>query len=1136
MVLLYKTQRLCPGQGFSSAKRCSSPRLCCLASAEEAPRLAGGGVQTRAVSATGLDVSLKLSDDESPSVQSDRLASHGQASSSSSIRQPVDPGQQGDQQGSQHQLGRTKRAGPGKFRRSLMQDARAQLAKQQAATRTANSFVNAAKQPQGGQSKPPLPQQRAQQGGASKGPAALPLAPGGLATVDQRLMAPATQSGWPAGKAPVITLTPADIAALLEELSKQGGIEVALAVYDVLSTCDRGYPMACLEVSNALLFSCDRRAAGGAAVAFLHACEARGLPLDTSSYNNAIGAAAKGNRLDLALQVFQSMPGKGMPHDAQSYSLLVTAYEKSGDWQSALDTFERMQALGLEPTSFTYRAVLSALERGKQLEKALQVADSISWSPAPSDSRFGSIHLYRVLLNLCIRAGSPADMVSQLVSCMARDGVQIDASEVVKLAVYASINDCAPDGVMRAVRSMRQQGVLVLQAGGKEGPVGEGEERPDSPLAAYKRLFALCRRQLLWQDAIELFEWMQQDGVQPDRVIVRKLLAICSISGQWQPALHVFNTLRQAAAAADAAEAAQRGAARGAGGHEAAAGAQVRGLPWKEMTLTLAHSRQWGAAMGMLRDMHAVLGPAGMGDTSVHTSMVALANRDASPDRAFEVYELLKRDGIRPHLPTCNSLIAACHVRGETARARTLFAEMTQQGLEPDIVTFSALITTHERARDWRGAEEVWRWMQAAGVKPDTIMFNAMISAYEKGGQVDKALELFESMQSLGVAGSSMTYASLVEVFAQQGRWELVRTAQQVAEWMEAQGVDPQVVTYGQLMEGYGRQGEWQRVVELFEEMEGTGVQPNQTTYSAVITACARVGDLDRALEVKEHLDAGGVQPNEFTFNALLSACESAGRLDTALELYAEMKEAGVQPDVVSYTTLISCCAQAGGNWATAVKLFSEMRREGVAANLFTYNALLTTCAAAGKWRHALQLYRVMAAMPELQLDEVSYGCIMEVLARSGMWSAAAKVYRAGLRSGVLHNMPPDACPATLDLHNLSELGAAVALRTWLHQLRRQARAGHRVTAGSVAIITGWGRHSKGNIPKIKPTVKDLLQCGFGAPVTVHEPPGNAGTLIISTADLYKWLEDPAVDFEMDPQGLAGDSADGVPEAGREEA
>lgn len=54
--------------------------------------------------------------------------------------------------------------------------------------------------------------------------------------------------------------------------------------------------------------------------------------------------------------------------------------------------------------------------------------------------------------------------------------------------------------------------------------------------------------------------------------------------------------------------------------------------------------------------------------------------------------------------------------------------------------------------------------------------------------------------------------------------------------------------------------------------------------------------------------------------------------------------------------------------------------------------------------------------------------------------------------------------------------------------------------------------------------------------MTVHEPPGNAGTLIISTADLYKWLEDPAVDFEMDPQGLAGDSADGVPEAGREEA
>lgn len=48
-------------------------------------------------------------------------------------------------------------------------------------------------------------------------------------------------------------------------------------------------------------------------------------------------------------------------------------------------------------------------------------------------------------------------------------------------------------------------------------------------------------------------------------------------------------------------------------------------------------------------------------------------------------------------------------------------------------------------------------------------------------------------MRASGVAASVPTYAALQDVFARQGRWELVRSAQQVAEWMEAQGVDPQV-------------------------------------------------------------------------------------------------------------------------------------------------------------------------------------------------------------------------------------------------------------------------------------------------------------------------------------------------------
>lgn len=356
---------------------------------------------------------------------------------------------------------------------------------------------------------------------------------------------------------------------------------------------------------------------------------------------------------------------------------------------------------------------------------------------------------------------------------------------------------------------------------------------------------------------------------------------------------------------------------------------------------------------------------------------------------------------------------------------------------------------------------------------------------------------------------------------------------------MSGQGLDPGSVLYSQVVDRAPGGGPWRRALELFEGVEGAlGVgtcRPNAITFASAITACARLGDLPRALELRDAMSGMGLSPNPFAYNALLAACERAGRLDVALGVLRDMRAAGVPPDAYTYSSTICCCAPAG-DVAAAERLLGEMRGEGVTPNSVVMNSFLGVCAAAGAADTALAAYESMrgelarVAPP----DEISYHCLIEALAKAGRWGDGLRAYAAargcgyhrdglstdpgaggeagsaGRRAHALAPRPqrsecplilplkllPNPPPAAIDLHNLSVLGAAVALRVWFVLLRGWARRGRRVP-GHPTVITGWGRNSENHVPRLKPQVSSMLAHDLGAPLAFSEPRHNAGVLEI---------------------------------------
>ncbi|PSC70893.1 hypothetical protein C2E20_5639 [Micractinium conductrix] len=928
---------------------------------------------------------------------------------------------------------------------------------------------------------------------------------------------------------------------LLRALALMGdGVRSAMAVLLAADASPLPYATRTPAVFHSLLRLANSLQEHETAVLLAQQARQWGVPLDRQMWQLVLDVCAKAGQPETVQQLMEDMTAAGSKPDSVTHTILLMAHEKAGQWEQALEAYARMQRLGLPRNSFTYRALVSALVAADRLEPACEV---LEWMA--DDGVAGNAVVYQILINAHLERGQQA-RVDQLLERMRRERVRFSHQAVSRLSGFcfsrgqpqvayqlfkqvremgllkldepsaaAAGSDLAEGAVaaQAGLGSLTSLGSLELEAGSGSDEVGDGDgegsaaadmerlaerqRRVERMQAAscYGRMIAACQKARLLDEAWEVYCWMLADGLSPDRATYSRLISVCAYA---------------AGRGSDAEELYQRLLAEGV---------ELDAFMYLHLVTAMASDNggeaRWPAVLRVLHGMQ--MGMPNYKDTHVQTVAVSLAAKHGRLGDALAVYRLMLQDGVQPKSPTFNALIAACMRAGSPNKGFRFFEIMQAMGVKADVVTVSTLIACCERLGDWQRAQEVWTWMEAQGLEPDTICYNTMISCLERSAQPDRALAVFEQMMEAGVAGSSATYATLCDVFAKQGKWDKLRTAVQVKEWMEAQGEDPAQMTYARLIERATEGGNWQRALELFDGMESSltisGSQPNSHTYSAAITACARLADWQRAVDLKDQMLARGLPASPIVYNSVLAACEAARQLEAALECLEEMRLAGVPRDQYTYSTLISCCYHVqGGDLATALRLFGEMQEEGLTPNTVVINALLSVCAAVGDAEAAMQVYRHVTGTLRLQPDDITMHCMMEALGRAGRWVDGLRFFTAahtqlGAHRSVMCLNLEQPNGAELDLHFLSVAGAGIVLRAWLLNLRRLALEGRRLPPGATfRIITGWGRNSANNVPRLKPEVEHMLTHEMGPPLALQEPPSNSGLYNVTAGDMYDWL------------------------------
>mmetsp|Transcript_888 Transcript_888/g.1538 ORF Transcript_888/g.1538 Transcript_888/m.1538 type:complete len:690 (-) Transcript_888:199-2268(-) len=276
--------------------------------------------------------------------------------------------------------------------------------------------------------------------------------------------------------------------------------------------------------------------------------------------------------------------------------------------------------------------------------------------------------------------------------------------------------------------------------------------------------------------------------------------------------------------------------------------------------------------------------------------------------------------------------ISACEKGLNPSKALEIFDEMKREGVRPTVVTFSALISACEKGQQWKLALQVLEEMKAT-FGPNVIAYSAAISALSKGQQWEKAWELFCEIEQSGEKLSVVTYNATMTALEKGLQWE---RALDLFDEMKYKNMPVTVVSYGSAISACEKGYQWRQCLEYLDEMTERKIAKNVIIFGAAMSCMEKSCRADIAFQLMERMNLEGVRPNVHIYNSAISACARCKLCQKGFELFKEMDGAGVKRDVVTYNAVLDAvCSQ--------VDLAEQIFHEGVGRGFYAKVSRLGT-------------------------------------------------------------------------------------------------------------------------------------------------------------------------------------------------
>jgi len=220
----------------------------------------------------------------------------------------------------------------------------------------------------------------------------------------------------------------------------------------------------------------------------------------------------------------------------------------------------------------------------------------------------------------------------------------------------------------------------------------------------------------------------------------------------------------------------------------------------------------------------------------------------------------------------CSVLKGFSHA-GVHKRVWEIYEEMRKEGVKPTIATFNALLDACARSHDMSRIPSLLQAMSELDINPNVITYSTIIKAYSNEGLVDRALEVLVEMKgNKDITPDEHTYNTVINGCARQG---LCDQGLAILDEMCSSGVTPSNFTLSVLVKMAGRGRRLEKAFELCDEMrEKFGLRPNLHVYNNLIAACLYMNNVRRALEVLARTVKERIRLDKRTYALLLPASQ----------------------------------------------------------------------------------------------------------------------------------------------------------------------------------------------------------------------------------------------------------------------
>jgi len=297
-------------------------------------------------------------------------------------------------------------------------------------------------------------------------------------------------------------------------------------------------------------------------------------------------------------------------------------------------------------------------------------------------------------------------------------------------------------------------------------------------------------------------------------------------------------------------------------------------------------------------------------DVVTYNSLISALTNAGESDRAFALFDEMKRSGIRPDKYTYTSLIKACRDEGDV---QEVLYDMRECGVDADTVTFNTMIKSLCESRKWTQATRLVTEMESRGIAPDSMTYGYLMNAMLKADKPNACLALFES------ACANARTASLTE------NVYLYTTA----------------ITAAAVLEDHDR------ALELVSRMKANGIGPNLKTLTALVGACLSSGKGDLAAQLFQRID----EPDGYAVAQGIRAHCADGDVAKAFELLSEQvrgKDALMSgKDVMRSYAVVVRAALDHKDYDVAKRTFADLCRKGYIPGKAVFAAITDAMAAA---------------------------------------------------------------------------------------------------------------------------------------------------------------------------------------------